>query len=587
MKSSAWFSSHKISPIVFVLAGLLLIIVIPLAANSLPEPSLQIRDMELISVGRDGVQGDSSSYHLSTPDDGRFAAFISTSKNWTAPNPDKETWLNVFVRDRVNDKLSKITYGLGGKATDQDSLDPVVTADGRYISYFSYATNLVPDDTNGHEWLRQGIDVFMYDMQSKGTKRVSLNSAGLEIDGNSVGMLTPDGRSVLFVSNGRVITEQSHSEGQSAVYLRDLQTGKVEQISKGVNDLYPNGVVDSARGSFDGRYIVYAGEATNLVQGDRNGVRDLFLNDRTTGDTKLFTRDPNGKQANGFSNAPQITHDDRYIVFHSLASNLVPGDTNGLLDIFIYDVQNNSISRVNVTENGTQANGLSKDPSICNTGRFVSYTTEATNLVPGDTNGQRDVIIHDLLTGRNTVATVNESGELGNGRAHLSFLVPDCTAITFASESTNLISGDENGVRDLFMARISYPADFGQSTLTNQGISEPGDILVYTYTVRNIGTESSPATLVSIVPTNTTYLEGSATGGAIFKSSDNQVEWREELTGESESSFSYAVTVDASLVDPTLIANQSTLTSNEHIWLLNGYTMVNGLNTYFPIMISN
>jgi uncharacterized repeat protein (TIGR01451 family) len=540
--------------------------------------------MELISMGKGGIQGDSSSYHVSTSADGRIAAFISFSRNWAPDQPEQENWLDVFVRDRENDELIKITYGPNGELTDESSYDPIVSADGRYVSYHSYATNLVPGDTNGHEWLREGIDVFVYDRLIKKTKRVSLNSDGGEIKGNSIGTLTPDGRFVIFVSNGRVITGQSHNSDQAAVYLRDLLSGQVEQISKGIDNLYPNAAVDSARGSFDGRYIVYASGASNLVLDDKNGQRDLFLYDRTTGSTKLFTRALNGKPANGESRAPQITYDGRYIVFLSSATNLVVGDTNDSPDVFVYDVENDTIRRVNVAEDGTQSNGLTKDPSICNTGRFVSFTTDATNLVSGDTNGKRDVIFHDLVTGRNTVATVNESGEWGNRKAHRSYLVPDCRAITFASDATNLVANDTNNNRDLFMGQIYLPADLTPSALTNLSASKPGDTLVYTYTVRNIGYETSSANLVSKVPANTTYLAGSATGGGIFNSADNQVEWQNTVTGESEIKFSYAVIVDASLVDPTLIVNRSLLSSDEWVWMLDGYTVINGWQSYLPFM---
>jgi uncharacterized repeat protein (TIGR01451 family) len=358
----------------------------------------------------------------------------------------------------------------------------------------------------------------------------------------------------------------------------------VERISIGIDSLYPNGAVDTAQGSYDAQTIVYAGPASNLVPGDTNSSGDLFLYDRATGTTKLFTNAPDGSPSNGDSVAPQMTYDGRYVVFLSFASNLVAGDNNGQPDIFVYDVDMDRIRRVSVAEDGTESNGLSKDPSICTNGRFASFTTEATNLVQGDTNGIRDVILHDLLTGKNSVASINESGEWGNAKAHRSYLVPDCRAITIASDATNLVANDTNGFRDLFLGQIYYPADFGYSSLYSQGISSPGDTLVYSYTVRNIGYETGQATWVSVVPTNTTYLASSATGGAVYNNIENQVEWQGSLPGDSETVFSYAVIVDANLVDPTLIINRSLLSHEEWDQMYERYTMVNGQPTYFPLV---
>ncbi len=585
MKRLTWYTKHKISLIRAGVAGLMFILIAPLAVHSLSTSPIQVRDMEIINVGKGGVQGDGASFHVSTSEDGRYAAFISFSRNWASPDhPISNNRLDVFVRDRQTDELIKITYGTGGEVTDEHSYDPYVTPDGRYVSYWSYASNLVYGDTNDHLFIRDGLDVFVYDMQAKTTKRVNLNSDGGEIDGNSIGALTPDGRYVTFVSDGRVMLKEPHHSGQSAVYLRDRFTSTVERISTGIDSLYPNAAVDTALGSYDARTIVYAGPASNLVPGDTNGYGDLFLYDRITGKTKLITNAPDGSPGNGDSVAPQITYDGRFIVFLSFASNLVIGDTNGQSDIFVYDVEKDKIRRVNVAEDGTQSNGLSKDPSICTNGRFVSFTTEATNLVPGDTNGLRDVIIHDLLTDSNTLATINESGEWGNAKAHRSYLVPDCRAITIASDATNLVENDTNGFRDLFMGQIYYPADLSHSTLYNHSFSRPGDTLVYTYTIRNIGYEAGLATLASVVPTNTTYLAGSATGGATYDSTDNQVEWQGTVNGESESIFSYTVTVDANLVDPAVIVNQSELSVDGHQLMLDGYTIVNGYQSFYPLM---
>jgi TolB protein len=579
-----WMSKHKYR---FIHTGLIgLILLISPVAHSLFTPAAEVRNMELISVGTGGVQADESSFFVTTSADGRYATFISFARNLAPDHPGNENWLDVFVRDRQSDETIKVTFAHGGGLSDESSYDPHITADGRYVSYFSYAENLVPNDNNGHEWLREGIDVFVYDMQNETTKRVTLTSTGEEIKGNSIGFLIPDGRYALFYTSGQVFSTKPN-KGQTAVYLRDWHSGDVERISKAMDGGYPNESANAAVSNYDGRYIVYVSEASNLVAEETNKVANLYLYDRITGETRLITKAFDGNPSNNHSGHAQMSDDGRYTLFLSHATNLVSWDSNGSTDIFIYDRVTDKIRRVSVADDGAQANGLSKDPSICANSRFVSFTTEATNLVSGDTNGERDVILHDLVTGRKTVATINESGEWGNSKAHRSYLTPDCRAITFASDATNLVPVDTNSRRDIFMGQIYLPADLTPSTLANRSFLEPGDRLVYTYTVRNIGYETSSATLISKVPSDTIYLDGSVTGGGIFNSADNQMEWQVAVTGGSEIKFSYAVTVDASLVDPTLITNRSILSNEEWEWMLEGYTMVNGRQTYFPLIKLN
>lgn len=578
MKLLAWLNRTNRLFIQTIL--IVVIFSIPLVVTSLHQPALEVDNLERITLGTGGVQANGSSFHVTTSADGRYASFVSFASNWALDHTE-ENFLDVFVRDQTADKTVKITYSYDGSVTDYPSLDPIITADGRYVSYFSYASKIVRNDTNGHLWLDQGMDVFLYDMVTKETRRVSLKADGGEIQGNSVGGISPDGNTVYFATDGYVMGESNR--GKTALYLRDWRNGVTERISNAINGGYPNAGPGHGDINFDGRYTVYQSDATNAVPGDTNGVTDIFLYDRVTQVTKRINELPGGIQANGRSVKPKISYDGRYIVFLSEASNLVVNDNNGLVDVFLYDSKSDAIRRINLTEDGFQANGLSTDPSVCGDGRFVSYTTEATNLVPDDLNGERDVILHDTLTGRNTVATINESGEWGNGRAHRSQLVPDCQSIVYASDATNLVIGDSNKARDIFIGQIVVPADFSRSFLNKRPAADPGDTLVYSYTVSNIGYETGTATMVSEVPTNTTYIDNSVTGGAIFNSADNQVEWQATIAGGEEYSFSYAVTVEPTLVDPTIILNQSILSGDGQMRTLDGYTIINGWQSYLPV----
>src|SRR5437867_824550 len=150
--------------------------------------------------------------------------------------------------------------------------------------------------------------------------------------------------------------------------------------------------------SADGRFVAFSSLATNLVPGDTNGAFDVFVHDRLTGTTERVSVDSAGTQGHGNSSEPSISADGRFVAFSSVATNRVPGDTNAAFDVFVHDRLTGTTERVSVASAGTQGNGSSLDPSISADGRFVAFSSVATNLVPGDTNGKEDVFVHDRLT---------------------------------------------------------------------------------------------------------------------------------------------------------------------------------------------
>jgi Tol biopolymer transport system component len=150
--------------------------------------------------------------------------------------------------------------------------------------------------------------------------------------------------------------------------------------------------------SADGRSVAFVSLASNLVAGDTNGKADVFVHDLTTGTTSRVSVRSNGNQANHPCLDPSITADGRYVAFRSGATNLVPGDTNGVkTDIFVHDRTTATTSRVSVRSNGNQANGYSFAPSLSADGRFVAFHSYATNLVSGDTNDMPDIFVHGPL----------------------------------------------------------------------------------------------------------------------------------------------------------------------------------------------
>src|SRR3989440_488453 len=178
------------------------------------------------------------------------------------------------------------------------------------------------------------------------------------------------------------------------------QQASTKRVS--VDSLGAQGIGDSEGPSIsaDGRFVAFYSSAANLVGSDTNGVRDVFVRDRKTGKTTRVSVDSHGAQGNGDSEGPSISADGRFVAFLSSASNLVGGDTNGVRDVFVRDRKTGKTRRVSVDSHGAQGKGASFVPSISANGRFVAFSSVANNLVGGDTNTASDVFVRDRKTGK-------------------------------------------------------------------------------------------------------------------------------------------------------------------------------------------
>ncbi|GEM_PF-1156312 len=223
--------------------------------------------------------------------------------------------------------------------------------------------------------------------------------------------------------------------------------------------------------SADGRFVAFASQADNLVPGDTNGVADIFVRDRLTGQTVRVSVSTQGEQANAASARPAISGNGRFVAFESLASNLVPGDTNGVSDIFVHDRLTGQTRRVSVGKDGQQADGWSEQVSISYDGRYLAYQTLAGNLVRGDDNEDWDVYIYDNgVTGNVIRASVSSEREGGEAASYAPAISGDGRIIAFVSEADNLVPGDTNGQPDVFVyhrvlaqtTRVSVDASGGQ-----------------------------------------------------------------------------------------------------------------------------
>lgn len=211
------------------------------------------------------------------------------------------------------------------------------------------------------------------------------------------------------------------------------------------------GIAWSPRMSPDGRYIVYDSWAANLVPNDTNGCYDAFLRDQVAGITERVSLTNSGQQVNDNSGTPSVSADGRYIVFESFATNIVPNVVPKTMNIFIRDRQLKTTTLVSMSTTGTPGNATSANTVISDDGRFVTFQSDASNLVPGDTNGGTDIFEYEVATKKLTRVSVSGSGVQGNRNSRYPSISGDGRYVAFISEATNLVSGDTNGLRDVFV----------------------------------------------------------------------------------------------------------------------------------------
>jgi Tol biopolymer transport system component len=203
--------------------------------------------------------------------------------------------------------------------------------------------------------------------------------------------------------------------------------------------------------SASGRYVAFESDATDLVSGDTNDATDIFRCDTETGEVSRVSVDSSGTQATAMSSGASISADGRYVAFSSSAPGLVPGDTNNREDIFVHDCLTGLTTRVSVSSSGVQANGDSAGAAISADGRFAAFSSDASNLVSGDTNKKSDIFIRDMASGAVSRVSVTSSGGQSKDNSYAPSISADGRNVAFFSYASNLVSGDTNARADVFV----------------------------------------------------------------------------------------------------------------------------------------
>lgn len=415
----------------------------------------------------------------------------------------------------------RVSVNSAGGEGNQHSRAPAISADGRFVAFASGASNLVGDDANGT------ADIFVHDLLTDATERVSVDSTGQEANSFSFApAISADGRHIAFISFASNLVAND-TNGTYDVFVHDRATRTTERISVSSSGNEGNSFSLEASISGDGAIVAFSSFASNLVA-DTNDVKDVFVRDRRAGTTERVSVSSAGAEANGRSaltafgdgGGTQISADGRFVTFESNASNLVPGGST-FGDVFVRDRQAGTTERVSLDDFGNQIGGstpsISADgryvsflgglgvgtggpavlirdrlagttshvsirnvgelehmvPALSADGRFVAFASDGPDLVAGDTNGQWDVFVQDRQTGATERVSVSSDGAQANGFSFESAISGDGRLIAFASTARNLVPDDTNQSFDIFVRDRGVVTDSEPPVLT-----VPADITV-------------------------------------------------------------------------------------------------------------
>jgi Tol biopolymer transport system component len=345
----------------------------------------------------------------------------------------------------VTERVSVSSSGAQGNDISGRTGPPAISADGNAVAFDSIATNLVPAATSGQD------DIYVRDRSPGATELVSISTSGTEPDGSSfLPDLSGDGRYVAFQSVADNLVK-GDSNGVEDVFVYDRATHTTTRASVAGNSKDANSLSLGASISDDGRYVAFRSDATNLVKGAR--PTSIYVRDLVKRKTELASVASDGTPANSFNFNADISGNGRYVAFDSQATNLAPGDDGNITQIFVHDRVTGTTVQASVDNAGTPGNGTSTDPSISADGRYVAFDSDASNLVPGDTNGVRDVFVHDMVTGQTIRVSVDSAGNQGNEMSDISIrggatfgpaISGDGRYVTFDSAASNLVADDTN-----------------------------------------------------------------------------------------------------------------------------------------------
>jgi Tol biopolymer transport system component len=415
-----------------------------------------------VSVSTAGAQGNNLSFEAWISADGRFVAFQSSATNLVAGDTNASP--DVFVRDLVTGTIERVSVATGGAQGNSSGVAPSISADGRFVAFAGYSSNFVAGDTNGV------ADIFVRDRQTGTTECVSVSTGGALGDGESnLPSISADGRFIAFESYATNLVA-GDTNAKPDIFLRDRVSGTTERISVSTGGSQANDYSTEAAVSADGRFVAFQTGATNLIATDINFRPDILLRDRLLGTTTCVSVGSVGGFGSGGGFYPSMSSDGRFIAYDSDAGDLVANDTNFTSDVFVYDRVLGVTGRASLGAGGVQSNAGSAQASISADGSFVAFISFASNFDAADTNGTMDVYLRDRIAGTTERVSVSTAGVQNSSVNQFPTVSADGRRVAFESPAPTLVAGDTNNAFDVFLRDLgAAPVSYCTAGTTSNG----------------------------------------------------------------------------------------------------------------------
>jgi len=401
-------------------------------AHTIPEANMT----ERVSIRSNGNQANDHSYTPDISADGRYIAFASDATELVSGDDNQSR--DIFVHDRQTGETELVSVNSDGNEGNFDSDSPAISDDGRYVAFHSFATNLRSNDTNGV------ADIFVHDRQTGDTTLVNIVLGGQANDISYDPDISGNGQYITFWSYASNLVGGDNNN-VSDVFRYDRIGQTMFRVSLDSNEVQGNFHSSFPSISQDGHAIAFESGASNLVSGDSGIYRDVFWRDMNAGQTKRVSVNSNGNEANGDSFGAAISADGRYVAFTSLANDVTSNDNNPYRDIFLRDTQNNSTERIT----GSMGDlNTWEEPSVSGSGRYLTYRGRPP--LPCDQT-LCEIFVYDRDTDTAVRASVSNSGAAGNEDSYTPVMAAGGRYVAFGSKAPNLVPGDTNNYRDIFV----------------------------------------------------------------------------------------------------------------------------------------
>ncbi len=419
-----------------------------------------VNDTQLESISSSGNQSNGFSYESMVSGNGRYVVFSSDANNLV--NGDNNGITDVYIRDLEHNNTECISRSSSGSLIG--GYAPSISGDGRYVTFTSMESGI------------SSSQIFLRDRILNITKIISLNNVGDAADGDcGDSAISGDGRFVAFTSWASNLVS-SDSNGLSDIFIRDMILNTTKLVSISANGQQGNFESYTPSISFNGQFIAFVSSANNLVNNDNNGVEDIFVKDIVSGVIKIASLNNNGEQTNSYSSSPSISNDGTRVAFSSMANNLVDGDNNSRRDVFVRDLVYNITKRASESSLGEEVRMESSNPVISGDGRYVAFESgnrppqvsaaspghgwiystpknqisQASALVPGDIINSKDIFVKDLFTGDINKISWSINGSEANADSYEPSINYNGSVVSFTSWASDMTNNDYNELGDIF-----------------------------------------------------------------------------------------------------------------------------------------